>query len=66
MSTFKTQQRVRITSGQYEGAVGIVEMVQEPFDDEPGAALVTISGIVKEEHVTVTDWFFFDDLEIAA
>lgn len=62
MSTFKTQQRVRFKSGQYEGAVGIVEEI----DAEQEAALVTISGIVNEEHVTVTDWFFFADLEIAA
>lgn len=62
MSTFKTQQRVRITSGQYEGAVGIVDEI----DAEQEAARVAISGIVKEEHVTVTDWFFFADLEIAA
>lgn len=61
MSTFKTNQRVRFKSGQYEGAVGIVEAI----DEEQQAAQVTISGNVNEEPVSVTDWFFFDDLEIA-
>lgn len=64
----KINDRVKFKSEhQYAGAVGQVESVQPPFDDrvEPGAALVKISGFVNNEPVSLTDWFFFDDLEIA-
>ena len=64
--TFKINDRVRFVSGEHEGLVGQVEEVQAEFDDQQGAALVSISGTKNDLPVLVKDWFFFEELELAA